>query len=153
MLDASGGVGFEGVSAGSGCRAVVMTASWGGLNVELSLGGASPPGSEGDVSNTPVAESVDFVNMVESPPARNFATRSNVQAPVRRRSSLQNQSTGFAPRSQNVAPSTGTATASLEALEAIMRIPPHARPALRRQDARSGWSIHFGAETLCTTVP
>ena len=153
MLDASGGVGFEGVSAGSGCCAVVMTASWGGLNVELSLGGASPPGSEGDVSNTPVAESVDFVNMVESPPARNFATRSNVQAPVRRRSSLQNQSTGFAPRSQNVAPSTGTATASLEALEAIMRIPPHARPALGRQDARSGWSIHFGAETLCTTVP
>ena len=122
MLHASGGVGFEGVSAG--CGAVVMTTSWGGLKVELSLGGASLFGSEWGLSNAPLAESVDFVNLLESPPGRNSATRANVPAPISRRSSLQNQSTGFAPRSQNVAPSMGTATASLEALEAIMRSTP-----------------------------
>ena len=90
VLDASGGVGFEGVT-GSSCGAMVMTASWGGLRVDVSLGWASPFGSEGGSSNAPVVEPVDFVDfvdMVESPPARNFATGSNLPAPVRRRSSL-----------------------------------------------------------------
>ena len=143
VLDASGGVGFEGVT-GSSCGAMVMTASWGGLNVEVSLGWASPFGSEGGSSNAPVAEPVDFVDMVESPPALNFATRSNVPAPVRRRSILQNQSTGFVPRSQNVTPSMGMATTSLEALKVIMR--NHA--ALGRASQGCAPSKLLGAETL-----
>ena len=147
MLDASGGVGFEGVSASSGCGAVVMTASSGGLRVDVSLGWASPFGSEGGSSNAPVAEPVDFVDMVESPPARNFATRSNVPAPVRRRSILQNQSTGFVPRSQNVTPSMGTATTSLEALKAIMR--NHA--ALGRASPRAVLRPNSWAPKRCTT--
>ena len=115
MLSGSGAVGFECIRAGAGSGAVVLlTDAWGGLNVELALGGASPFGSEAVSLNAPVAESVDFVGIVESPATRNLATRPNV--PVRRRSSLQNQPTGFPPRSQNVAPSMGTATASLAGL-------------------------------------
>ena len=109
-MSRSGAVGFE---AGSGAVAI-LTDGLGGLNVELSLGGASPFGSEAVSFNAPVAESVDLVGIVESPATRNLATRPNV--PVRRRSSLQNQSIGFPPRSQNVAPSMGTATASLAGL-------------------------------------
>ena len=97
-------------AVGSGAVAI-LTDGLGGLDVELSLGGASPFGSEAVSFNAPVAESVDLVGIVESPATRNLATRPNV--PVRRRSSLQNQSIGFPPRSQNVAP---TATASLEGL-------------------------------------
>ena len=100
-------------AVGSGAVAI-LTDGLGGLDVELSLGGASPFGSEAVSFNAPVAESVDLVGIVESPATRNLATRPNV--PVRRRSSLQNQSIGFPPRSQNVAPSMGTATASLEGL-------------------------------------
>ena len=100
-------------AVGSGAVAI-LTDGLGGLNVELSLGGASPFGSEAVSFNAPVAESVDLVGIVEIPATRNLATRPNV--PVRRRSSLQNQSIGFPPRSQNVAPSMGTATASLAAL-------------------------------------
>ena len=100
-------------AVGSGAVAI-LTDGLGGLNVELSLGGASPFGSEAVSFNAPVAESVDLVGIVESPATRNLATRPNV--PVRRRSSLQNQSIGFPQRSQNVAPSMGAATASLEGL-------------------------------------
>ena len=100
-------------AVGSGAVAI-LTDGLGGLNVELSLGGASPFGSEAVSFNAPVAESVDLVGIVESPATRNLATRPNV--PVRRRSSLQNQSIGFPPRSQNAAPSMGTATASLAGL-------------------------------------
>ena len=100
-------------AVGSGAVAI-LTDGLGGLNVELSLGGASPLGSEAVSFNAPVAESVDLVGIVESPATRNLATRPNV--PVRRRSSLQNQSIGFPQRSQNVAPSMGTATASLKGL-------------------------------------
>ena len=115
MLSWSGAAGFEGISAGAGSGAVaILTDGLGGLNVELSLGGASPFGSEAVSFNAPVAESVDLVGIVESPATRNLATRPNV--PVRRRSSLQNQSIGFPQRSQNVAPSMGAATASLEGL-------------------------------------
>ena len=102
-------------SGAVGSGAVAILTDWlGGLNVELSLGGASPFGSEAVSFNAPVAESVDLVGIVESPATRNLATRPNV--PVRRRSSLQNQSIGFPQRSQNVAPSMGAATASLEGL-------------------------------------
>ena len=112
MLSRSGAVGFEGISAGAGSRAAaILTDGLGGVDFELSLGGASPFGSEAVSFDAPVAESVDLVGIVESPATRNLATRPNV--PVRRRSSLQNQSIGFPPRSQNVAP---TATASLEGL-------------------------------------
>ena len=115
MLSGSGALGFEGISAGAGSGAVVLlTDAWGGLNVELALSGASPFGSEAVSLNAPVAESVEIVGIVESPATRNLATRPNV--PVRRRSSLQSQPTGFPPRSQNVAPSMGTATASLAGL-------------------------------------
>ena len=106
VLSRSGAVGFEGISAGAGSRAAaILTDGLGGVDFELSLGGASPFGSEAVSFNAPVAESVDLVGIVESPATRNLATRPNV--PVRRRSSLQNQSIGFPPRSQNVAPSMG----------------------------------------------
>ena len=60
-------MGFDGISAGAGSGAVVvLTDGWGGLNVELSLGGSSPFGSEAVSLNAPVAESVDLVGIVES---------------------------------------------------------------------------------------
>ena len=106
----------------AGCSwSLVVAESREALNVEMSLGWVSPFGSEGGLPHAPLMGSVGFVDMVEIRRACDFASSLAVPAPVRRRSSLNNQSTGFAPMNQHAAPNMGIVTASLDAIMLIRR--------------------------------